>query len=91
MQILPLPVRVEPSSVEFVTVPILPFTLRKIQIGPVARRLVRSNAAATQFRDQQPADCKCIVTHQLRIESEGRLACQQSVVRVVLSKRVCSM
>ncbi len=75
---LPLPVRVQPPAILRGTGVMFVGALGEMQVGPVAGRLVRLDAAAANLLEKQPADGERVVADQLGVQPESGLPCDRS-------------
>ena len=83
---LPLPVRVQTPAVLGGAGVVLVGALGEMQVGPVAGRLVRLDAATADLLKEQPADGEGIVANQFGVQPEPGLPGNQLIVRVERSQ-----
>ncbi len=74
--------RVEPTSIEFIALSILPFTLWKIEIHPITRGLVWLYTLSSYRPNQESTHRQRLVANQFRIQSISILACVPSIGRI---------
>src|SRR6185369_7472272 len=82
MQVLPLPMRVQPAAIEVVTLTVLPFARGEVEIRPIPGRLVRVDAPPANPLDQQTARTESVVANEFRVESPRRLPGEPAIERV---------
>ena len=76
--------RVKRSAIELVAGSVLPLSWRKIQIRPVASRLIRFNARPANFVSKQPADGKRSISNRFSIEAKASLTGEPTVLGIAL-------
>ena len=68
-----LPPGVQTTAIRIFTLVVRPFSLREIEMAPIARRLVRFHAGSANFLHQQSADGQGIIAHEFGVETEHGL------------------
>jgi hypothetical protein len=87
VEVLALPVDVEPAAVEPVPRVVPPLPRREVEVAPVAGRLIGPRARTADLPDEKPARGERAIPDQLRIETEPRLPREEPVVGILLEER----